>query len=54
MVFILRRSLYAGSIAWDVCPLGTCECGLYKQVVFICIYRWSLEQLRLFRIFVLD
>ena len=46
VVLIHRWSLYAGSITWKVYPWGLVKCSLYKQVVFI--YRWSLDQVRLY------
>ncbi len=48
VVLIHRWSLYAGSIAWKVYAGGHINCGLYKQMIFI--YRWSLEQVRLYMI----
>ncbi len=46
IMLILGCLLYAGSTTWKVYPWGLVKCGLYKQVVFI--YRWSLEQVRLY------
>ena len=44
VTLIHRWSLHAGSIAWNVYTWGPVQCGLYKQMQMVLIYRWSLDQ----------
>ncbi len=48
VVLMHRWSLYAGLITWIVYTWEPVTHGPYKQVVFI--YRWSLEQVRLYAV----